>query len=139
MKKIKRIITFGLCLVMCFSIVTPVTILASCSHKSTTWVTTSKPTCTTTGTKVKKCKSCGKILKTEKIAKTTHAYRKIVIADATCTKPMTVISACTICKDKASIEYSGQALGHKWGKWKKNPTTGKYFRGCSRCGKQQYK
>ena len=66
----KKLATLVLCALMLFSTVMPVTTLAKtkkCTHKNTTWVTTSKATCTATGTKVKKCKNCGKILKTKKI------------------------------------------------------------------------
>ena len=79
----KKLATLVLCALMLFSTVMPVTTLAKtkkCTHKNTTWVTTSKATCTATGTKVKKCKNCGKILKTKKIAKTytvNHAYHDI--------------------------------------------------------------
>ena len=55
----KKLATLVLCALMLFSTVMPVTTLAKtkkCTHKNTTWVTTSKATCTATGTKVKKCK-----------------------------------------------------------------------------------
>lgn len=44
-----------------------------CNHKNVTWITTSKPSCTDEGMKVKKCKNCGKILKRTPL---THTNRK---------------------------------------------------------------
>ena len=75
----KKLATLVLCALMLFSAVMPVTTLAKtkkCTHKNTTWVTTSKATCTATGIKVKKCKNCGKILKTKKIAKTGKKWAR---------------------------------------------------------------
>lgn len=46
-----------------------------CNHKNVTWITTSKPSCTDEGMKVKKCKNCGKILKIKKIKKSGHRLR----------------------------------------------------------------
>ena len=86
----KKLATLVLCALMLFSAVMPVTTLAKtkkCTHKNTTWVTTSKATCTATGIKVKKCKNCGKILKTKKIAKTAHTYKSKTFTKATCTTP----------------------------------------------------
>ena len=83
----KKLATLVLCALMLFSAVMPVTTLAKtkkCTHKNTTWVTTSKATCTATGIKVKKCKNCGKILKTKKIAKTAHTYKSKTFTKATC-------------------------------------------------------
>lgn len=82
----KKLATLVLCALMLFSAVMPVTTLAKtkkCTHKNTTWVTTSKATCTATGIKVKKCKNCGKILKTKKIAKTAHTYKSKTFTKAT--------------------------------------------------------
>ena len=45
-----------------------------CNHKNVTWITTSKPSCTDEGMKVKKCKNCGKILKIKKIKKCYTQY-----------------------------------------------------------------
>ena len=138
----KKLATLVLCALMLFSTVMPVTTLAKtkkCTHKNTTWVTTSKATCTATGTKVKKCKNCGKILKTEKIAKTAHIYKSKTFTKATCTSPKIVIKVCTKCKKQIAFEKVGKPLGHYWHSWKKNPITGKVSRSCYHCKVRQYK
>lgn len=138
----KKLATLVLCALMLFSTVMPVTTLAKtkkCTHKNTTWVTTSKATCTATGTKVKKCKNCGKILKTKQIAKTAHTYKSKTFTKATCTSPKIVIKVCTKCKQQIAFEKVGKPLGHYWHSWKKNPITGKVSRSCYHCKVRQYK
>lgn len=129
----KRLVTLAFCLMMCFSVATPTTALAKCSHKNTTWVTTSKSTCRVMGTKVKKCKSCGKILKTEKIAKTSHKYKVISIVDPDCESPGLIQEMCQKCKFMKVTTIS-KPLGHNWTKWHKNVISGNYERKCKRCG-----
>lgn len=76
--KIERIITIALILSMMLILIPGVSVQAKakkCNHKSVTWITTSKPSCTDEGMKVKKCKNCGKILKIKKIKKSGHCLR----------------------------------------------------------------
>ena len=73
--KIERSITIALILSVMLILTPGVSTQAKakkCNHKSVTWITTSKPSCTDEGMKVKKCKNCGKILKIKKIKKSGH-------------------------------------------------------------------
>ena len=75
--KIERVITIALILSMMLILIPGGSVQAKakkCNHKSVTWITTSKPSCTDEGMKVKKCKNCGKILKIKKI-KNRRGYR----------------------------------------------------------------
>ena len=68
--KIERVITIALILSVMLILTPGVSTQAKakkCNHKSVTWITTSKSSCTDEGMKVKKCKNCGKILKIKKI------------------------------------------------------------------------
>ena len=58
----KRLTIAVMCLLMCFSTVTPTTALAKCAHKKAQWQTTQKATCCNTGVKKLICKNCGKAL-----------------------------------------------------------------------------
>lgn len=76
--KIERIITIALILSVMLILIPGLSAQAKakkCNHKSVTWITTSKPSCTDEGMKVKKCKNCGKILKIKKIKKSGHRLR----------------------------------------------------------------
>lgn len=73
----KKLATLVLCALMLFSAVMPVTTLAKtkkCTHKNTTWVTTSKATCTTPKIVVKFCTKCKKQLAFEKVGKPLGHY-----------------------------------------------------------------
>ena len=88
--KIERVITIALILSMMLILIPGVSVQAKakkCNHKSVTWITTSKSSCTDEGMKVKKCKNCGKILKIKKIKKSGHRLRTQIEKMPTCTKP----------------------------------------------------
>ena len=80
--KIERVITIALILSMMLILIPGVSVQAKakkCNHKSVTWITTSKSSCTDEGMKVKKCKNCGKILK---IKKPFHQFHGITGREA---------------------------------------------------------
>ena len=95
--KIERVITIALILSMMLILIPGVSVQAKakkCNHKSVTWITTSKPSCTDEGMKVKKCKNCGKILKIKKIKKSGHRLRTQIEKMPTCTKPGLTATYC---------------------------------------------
>lgn len=51
----------------------------SCTHSDSVWVITHNPKCTSTGLKVKKCNTCGKILDTSLIPAAGHAFSQWMI------------------------------------------------------------
>lgn len=85
----KKLITWVLCLMMCFSTVvsfgTPVTVLAKCSHKHTQWVSLVKTTCTKDGKTACVCKDCNKTLKVVKTHRYGHSFVNYYVAP-TCKK-----------------------------------------------------
>ena len=95
--KIERVITIALILSMMLILIPGVSVQAKakkCNHKSVTWITTSKSSCTDEGMKVKKCKNCGKILKIKKIKKSGHRLRTQIEKMPTCTKPGLTATYC---------------------------------------------
>lgn len=95
--KIERVITIALILSMMLILIPGGSVQAKakkCNHKSVTWITTSKPSCTDEGMKVKKCKNCGKILKIKKIKKSGHRLRTQIEKMPTCTKPGLTATYC---------------------------------------------
>ena len=88
----KKLLTVVLCALMVFGSVVsvaPTTALAKskCSHKKTKWVTLVKADCTQEGKRAKMCTNCGKTLKTVKVKRTSHHFKKMVYKKATCTNP----------------------------------------------------
>lgn len=140
----KRIVVAVLCALMVFSTVmpavTPVTALAKskCSHKKTEWVTTTNPTCYSTGVKTRECAKCGKKFETKRLPKTSHKFTVFSTWKATCTDSGYVTECCNICGDMRTRKV-GKPLGHHWTKWKKSLFTGKYSRHCTRCDQKQTK
>jgi len=95
--KIERVITIALILSVMLILIPGVSVQAKakkCNHKSVTWITTSKSSCTDEGMKVKKCKNCGKILKIKKIKKSGHRLRTQIEKMPTCTKPGLTATYC---------------------------------------------
>lgn len=131
----KRLVTLVLCMMMCFSVVTPTTTLAksTCSHKNKEWTTTTKPSCYNTGTRKLLCTKCGKSFNQKTLPKTHHNFESFCTWNPTCTECGYATQRCHICGDMRTIKV-GKALGHKWSKWKKNLLTGKYTRHCTRSG-----
>lgn len=87
----KKLMTWVLCAVMCFSTVvgfgTPVTALAKskCAHKHTQWVSLVKTTCTKDGKTACVCKDCNKTLKVVKTRHYGHSFVNYYVAP-TCKK-----------------------------------------------------
>lgn len=85
----KKLMTWVLCAMMCFSTVvgfgTPVTALAKCAHKHTQWVKLVNTTCTKDGKTVYVCKDCNKTLKVVKTRHYGHSFVNYYVAP-TCKK-----------------------------------------------------
>lgn len=136
----KRLAVAVLCALMIFSTVMPTTVLAKCSHKKTEWQTTQKASCSCTGTKTLVCKSCGKTIKKKTLPRTSHHFSTFCKWKPTCTDVGYLAQSCSVCGSMRTIKY-GEALGHKWSKWKKSFITKKYSRHCTRsnCDAKEYK
>lgn len=118
----KKLLTVVLCALMVFGSVVsvaPTTALAKCSHKKTKWVTLVKADCTQDGKRAKMCTNCGKTLKTVKVKRTPHHFKKMVYKKATCTNPGAIGWYCTNpdCIYGYRKYYKTEQtrpLGHKW-------------------------
>lgn len=91
-----------------------VTVPATEAHQLTDWEVTVKPTCTTTGTRVKKCTVCGNVVKTETIGALGHDFQNYVDDNrpACCDQYETGI--CTRCNAKDTRKTGGPIRAHKF-------------------------
>ena len=145
--KIERIITIALILSVMLILTPGVSTQAKakkCNHKSVTWITTSKSSCTDEGMKVKKCKNCGKILKIKKIKKSGHRLRTQIEKMPTCTRKGCMNSYGGAEDGYLTVETI-PALGHSYDKGtsikigKKRGGKMQYQKTqkCKRCGKRK--
>ena len=87
------------------------------THTLTGWQTTVYPTCTKTGTRIKKCTSCGVVVNKETISKTGHSTGSwITTLEPTCVKDGVKVKNCSVCKAVVNKEYIAKS-GHKEGAW----------------------
>lgn len=88
------------------------TVPATEEHQLTDWIVTVEPTCTTTGTRVKKCTVCGNVVKTETIGALGHDFQNYVDDNkpACCDQYET----CTRCNAKNTRKTSGPIRAHKF-------------------------
>lgn len=91
-----------------------VTVPATKAHQLTDWEVTVKPTCTTTGTRVKKCTVCGNVVETETINALGHDFQNYVDDNrpACCDQYETGI--CTRCNAKDTRKTGGPIRAHKF-------------------------
>lgn len=90
------------------------TVPATEEHQLTDWIVTVEPTCTTTGTRVKKCTVCGNVVKTETINALGHDFQNYVDDNrpACCDQYETGI--CTRCNAKDTRKTGGPIRAHKF-------------------------
>ena len=94
------------------------------THSLSDWTVTSKATCTKTGTRIKKCTSCGATVQKETISKKAHSTGSwITTAQPTCVKDGLRVKNCSVCKNTVSKEAIAK-IGHNEGGWvtEKEPT-----------------
>ena len=91
-----------------------VTVPATKAHQLTDWEVTVEPTCTTTGTRVKKCTVCGNVVETETINALGHDFQNYVDDNrpACCDQYETGI--CTRCNAKDTRKTGGPIRAHKF-------------------------
>ncbi|MBE6792093.1 MAG: leucine-rich repeat domain-containing protein [Ruminococcaceae bacterium] len=109
------------------------------THKYGEWETTKHPSCTESGTKVRKCSVCFKV-ETVTLSPLDHDFSDEWTVDeaATCTSAGSKSNHCTRCsatKNNTTI----LANGHSWGEWitekeATQETEGLAARKCSECG-----
>lgn len=91
-----------------------VTVPATEEHQLTDWIVTVEPTCTTTGTRVKKCTVCGNVVKTETIGALGHDFQNYVDDNKPACCDQYETGTCTRCNAKNTRKTSGPIRAHKF-------------------------
>lgn len=91
-----------------------VTVPATKAHQLTDWEVTVKPTCTTTGTRVKKCTVCGNVVETETINELGHDFQNYVDDNRPACCDQYETGTCTRCNAKDTRKTSGPIRAHKF-------------------------
>ena len=91
-----------------------VTVPATEEHQLTDWIVTVKPTCTTTGTRVKKCTVCGNVVETETIKELGHDFQNYVDDNKPACCDQYETGTCTRCNAKNTRKTSGPIRAHKF-------------------------
>ncbi len=91
-----------------------VTVPATEEHQLTDWIVTVEPTCTTTGTRVKKCTVCGNVVETETINELGHDFQNYVDDNKPACCDQYETGTCTRCHAKDTRKTSGPIRAHKF-------------------------
>lgn len=91
-----------------------VTVSATEEHQLTDWIVTVKPTCTTAGTRVKKCTVCGNVVETETIKKLGHDFQNYVDDNRPACCDQYETGTCTRCGATHSRKTGGPIRAHKF-------------------------
>ena len=91
-----------------------VTVPATEEHQLTDWIVTVEPTCTTTGTRVKKCTVCGNVVETETIGALGHDFQNYVDDNKPACCDQYETGTCTRCNAKNTRKTSGPIRAHKF-------------------------
>lgn len=90
------------------------TVPATEEHQLTDWEVTAKPTCTTTGTRVKKCTVCGNVVETETIGALGHDFQNYVDDNRPACCDQYETGTCTRCGAKDTRKTGGPIRAHKF-------------------------
>lgn len=90
------------------------TVPATEAHQLTDWEVTVKPTCTTTGTRVKKCTVCGNVVETETINALGHDFQNYVDDNRPACCDQSETGTCTRCNAKDTRKTGGPIRAHKF-------------------------
>lgn len=91
-----------------------VTVPATEEHQRTDWIVTVEPTCTTTGTRVKKCTVCGNVVETETINALEHDFQNYVDDNRPACCDQYETGTCTRCDAKDTRKTSDPIRAHKF-------------------------
>ena len=91
-----------------------VTVPVTKAHQLTDWEVTVEPTCTTTGTRVKKCTVCGNVVETETINELGHDFQNYVDDNRPACCDQYETGTCTRCGAKDSRKTSDPIRAHKF-------------------------
>lgn len=90
------------------------TVPATKAHQLTDWEVTVEPTCTTTGTRVKKCTVCGNVVETETINALGHDFQNYVDDNRPACCDQSETGTCTRCNAKNTRKTGGPIRAHKF-------------------------
>ena len=110
-------------------------ITADHQHSGTTWVISTYPGCTTSGTTQRVC-SCGMVMESKSIKPVGHEHILTAEKKATCTQDGFLTYTCTRCSDSYTTKIN--ATGHVFGDWQTirepaNGQDGEARRTCKSC------
>lgn len=91
-----------------------VTVPVTKAHQLTDWEVTVEPTCTTTGTRVKKCTVCGNVVETETINALEHDFQNYVDDNRPACCDQYETGTCTRCGAKDTRKTGGPIRAHKF-------------------------
>lgn len=91
-----------------------VTVPVTEAHQLTDWEVTVEPTCTTTGTRVKKCTVCGNVVETEIINELGHDFQNYVDDNKPACCDQYETGTCTRCGAKDTRKTSDPIRAHKF-------------------------
>ena len=112
----------------------------ACAHKWSDWTVKTEATCSSTGSRERKCSACGDVEK-KTIDKLDHAYGSwTTTKQATCSTKGQKDRTCSTCGKKQTEGID--TLDHKYGSWTTTKaatcdTKGVKSRTCSDCGKTE--
>ena len=80
------------------TLTSPVSVQAATHEHILETYITKQPTCTATGTEIRKCQTCGKITDTIKLPKVAHSVKTRTVRKATTTHTGVAETYCVVCQ-----------------------------------------
>lgn len=123
------------------TLTSPVSVQAAAHEHILETYITKQPTCTSTGTEIRKCQTCGKITDTIKLPKVAHSVKTRTVRKATTTHTGVAETYCVVCQKtikKTSLPKLTKKCAHTYKKTDTIPATctskGSITVTCKKCG-----
>lgn len=123
------------------TLTSPVSVQAAAHEHILETYITKQPTCTATGTEIRKCQTCGKITDTIKLPKVAHSVKTRTVRKATTTHTGVAETYCVVCQKtikKTSLPKLTKKCAHTYKKTDTIPATctskGSITVTCKKCG-----
>lgn len=108
------------------TLTSPVSVQAATHEHILETYITKQPTCTATGTEIRKCQTCGKITDTIKLPKVAHSVKTRTVRKATTTHTGVAETYCVVCQKtikKTSLPKLTKKCAHTYKKTDTIPAT----------------
>ena len=108
------------------TLTSPVSVQAATHEHILETYITKQPTCTATGTEIRKCQTCGKITDTIKLPKVAHSVKTRTVRKATTTHTGVAETYCVVCQKtikKTSLPKLTKKCAHTYKKTDTTPAT----------------